>query len=236
MWIEAYDEKFRVNLRTGKNFDKVLEKVDPLVKVFARDHIEKFRYYTYEELCQEIRILVIKGIRNFDKSKGAKFSTFLHTHLNNKIISLIQRDRKMSNNASYTKQKGLDIEIPIYCMSKFKWDEADDDGDVFSVIPSHASIYSNKVCGDFKRIRFRQSLLSLLERRANDRDKDVITRMYIQEHLIKDIAKDYDVTPWAISAGIKSFGKRCLNELLIPDNDEVEVFPPANSNSIGVLL
>jgi hypothetical protein len=228
LWVEVYDEKYRLNLRKGKNYEKVLNKVDPLVKKFAKEYHGKFRYLTFDELCQEIRILVIEGIQNYDKDKKTKFSTFLHYHLNNKLISLIRADRKQGNNASSITSKGLNKEIPLYGLGKRRWSRDQDSMGIEGMFPESGALYISSGFDTFKKLRFRQSVLSVLEKKEKKYpiEVDAITKILLYDETIKEIAKFHELSGWAISMRIKNFGKRYLKDLLIPDNSGVECQPP----------
>tara|TARA_Y100000034_G_scaffold134142_1_gene201753 strand:- start:526 stop:1203 length:678 start_codon:yes stop_codon:yes gene_type:complete len=99
--VKMYDEVFYINKETGSGFGPVIKKIEPLIF-----NISKSRYingYSEEDLRQELSLIAIEGIRAFDESKGVKLSTFLHIHINNKILSKIRSVNKKSNNASSLK-------------------------------------------------------------------------------------------------------------------------------------
>ena len=50
-------------------------------------------------------------IKNYNPNKGTKLSSFLHTHINNKLISKKTSEFKKSKNASYLETESFKVEI-----------------------------------------------------------------------------------------------------------------------------
>ena len=96
--VTMYDETFSINLSTGKNIDKVFKKINPLIVKYSNKY--NISGYSREDMEQEIRLIILAGIKNFNPKKGVKLSSFLHTHIFNKLSTKIKSSRRKSRNAS----------------------------------------------------------------------------------------------------------------------------------------
>jgi DNA-directed RNA polymerase specialized sigma subunit len=95
--VDVYDETFYVNTLTNVGLESVLKKVEPLInKMCSKTYISG---YAFEDIKQELNIMVIQGISKYDPAKGTKLSTFLQNHLRKKMISKLRSVNKMSNHA-----------------------------------------------------------------------------------------------------------------------------------------
>jgi RNA polymerase sigma factor (sigma-70 family) len=96
--VDVYDETFYVNTLTNVGLESVLKKVEPLInKMCSKTYISG---YAFEDIKQELNIMVIQGISKYDPAKGTKLSTFLQNHLRKKMISKLRSVNKMSNDSS----------------------------------------------------------------------------------------------------------------------------------------
>ena len=96
-FIEMYDEKIFVSTKTKQGYDKVLKKIDPLLcKWASRTYMSG---YGFDDIKQELSVIIIEGINAFDPDKNVKLSSFLHNHLKNKLISKLKSINKLSNDA-----------------------------------------------------------------------------------------------------------------------------------------
>jgi len=109
MKVKMYNEEMNICHESGKGYDLVLKKIDPLLNKNAK-RLCKFGY-EFEDAKQELVIMILRGIRNYDIDKGVKLSTFLHIHLNNKIISKIKTIVKKSNVATENNEDGYVSEV-----------------------------------------------------------------------------------------------------------------------------
>lgn len=111
--VRMYNEEFKIDRVTMAGYDKVLKKIEPLICDYARKFF--FGDMEYEDRKQEIYMIAIHGINNFNPNRGTKLSSFLHTHIRNKIISKIKSLNKKSNNASryFGDESGYLKEIPL---------------------------------------------------------------------------------------------------------------------------
>jgi len=96
--VSVYNECFFIDANTGVGFDRLIKKIDPLL--FKMSKAFYINGYSQEDLKQELAILAIEGVRSFDGTRGVKLSTFLQTHLHNKLISKIRSKNKLSDNAT----------------------------------------------------------------------------------------------------------------------------------------
>jgi len=96
-YVEMYSEKIYINTSTKEGYTRVLKKIDPLLcKWSSKTYLSG---HTFEDIKQELSMIIIEGVNAFNPDKGVKLSTFLHTHLKNKLISKIKSINKLSNDA-----------------------------------------------------------------------------------------------------------------------------------------
>ena len=95
--VEMYEEKVYVNTKTKAGYARVLERIDPLICKWASKTY--MSGYYFEDIKQELSLIIIEGIDSFNPDKKVKLSTFLHTHLRNKLISKLKSVNKLSNDA-----------------------------------------------------------------------------------------------------------------------------------------
>ena len=115
MIVKMYDEEYEIFHENCYGYEKVMKKIDPLVNKHAR-RLCAFDL-TFEDAKQEVLIILIEGIKNYDESKNVKLSTFLHVHLNNKVISKIKTINKKSRCATLEKADGFKKEIAFSRLS-----------------------------------------------------------------------------------------------------------------------
>lgn len=106
--VRMYDEEIYVSTKTKEGYDKVLKKIDPLLcKWAARTYMSG---YGFDDIKQELSIIIIEGINAFDPERKVKLSSFLHNHLKNKLISKLKSVNKLSNDAyAYPEEKTKSI-------------------------------------------------------------------------------------------------------------------------------
>ena len=187
--VEVYDEHIKINIETGMGYDKVLEKMDPLLNSYSY----KFKIETMEpeDVKQELVIIVLEGIANYNHEKNVKLSTFLHTHIFNKIISKINSTLKKSNNASFLKTK-----------NKFnKTLSLEDLGDSSENFISDTNFFDEEGSDDFS------FLLYNLKNIFDDLTWNVFESIYIKSNTIKDCANDLGIEIWVVSNIIKKIKK-----------------------------
>ena len=231
MWVEVFDEKYSLNMATGKNFDKVLRKVEPLVDKKVIQFLKSCpSYITFEDLKQEVWVITISLLKAFDKTKGTKLSTFLTSSIETKLISLVRSLNRMKDNASFLHEDSFDPTIFNYAKEAFplsksvSW-EKEECRTLESLIPS--SIACND---DFSSIDFRLSLDSLLAKYSFHFEEDVrkfIENILFKDDTLADAGKHSALSDWALSAKLKR-GARYLEDLKIKTVSEEAL--PANSD------
>jgi RNA polymerase sigma factor (sigma-70 family) len=96
--VQMYGDTFFISTKTKKGYDKVLKKIDPLIRsISSKIYIQG---YTFDDIKQEVTILAMEGIDSYNPDKNVRLSTFLHIHIRNKVISMIKHHNKLSNDAS----------------------------------------------------------------------------------------------------------------------------------------
>lgn len=186
--VRMYDEEFSIDKRSKKGYDKVLKKLEPMVCDWARKVY--FGDMPFEDRKQEIYVMAIQGIENYKEDKGVALSSFLHTHIRNKIISKIKSTNKKSNNAtSYTTENtGYLQEIPLSSMAEGVEDSVTND-------TSDISTFSNK-----------SLLVEDLRRELGDFEMSVI-HLLDMGYSVRAIAAEMDVKVGKINSAIKKIRK-----------------------------
>lgn len=192
--VEVYNEKFFLNTLTGEGIDKILKKLDGLLtkkskKVFLKG-------YTPQDIKQELTIMVIEGIKKFDFSRGVKLSSFLHAHLNNKIISEIHHHNRLANDAcAYVKP--LEDKPTIYSEAQstqlIRGEESEEDY-VEGVGTDHNPFFRD--LNDFERLEFRITLEKLTGS-LDYKTRKIIEMVYFEDYTVKDAAEKLGLTGWA---------------------------------------
>lgn len=95
--VRMYDEDVYVNTQTKEGYARVLERIDPLLCKWASKTY--MPGYNFEDIKQELALIIIEGVNAYNPDKKVKLSTFLHTHLRNKLVSKIKSVNKLSNDA-----------------------------------------------------------------------------------------------------------------------------------------
>lgn len=108
--VEMYEESIEINQKTGYGFDRIIKKIEPFIS--SQAYSFSIPNSSIEDIKQDIYVIVIQGIKNFNPEKKTKLSTFLHTHIINKMISKMKSSYKKSKNASYIDGDTFCQEIP----------------------------------------------------------------------------------------------------------------------------
>ena len=196
--VRMYDEEFVIDKKTGLGFDKVLQKIEPLINKWASN--TRFGDMPFEDRKQEIYIIALNGIQNFDDTKKTKLSTFLHTHIKNKIISKIKSTNKKSNNANYyhTDNDGFIREIPVSHISTTgSASYGDDNPDLYNIVPDTSS---------FSAISDENLIMGEVKENLSDTDYKIVN-MLREGSSIKDIGEELELNYWTVSSQIKKIKK-----------------------------
>lgn len=204
--VQVYDEEVYIDTQTGQGFDRVLKRIDPLLcKMASKTYIPGYRF---EDVKQELTIIAIEGIKNYDNSKNVRMSTFLHVHLKNKIISKVLSKNKQSSDAvfsehvereesSYSKLSRIREEIPFSSMRTYSKDDTDN-RKFEERVDSKTSIYN--LGSDFEFDAAFNSALKTLDQET----QDILRKVYFEEKTIAETAQDFGLKPWAVSKKLKS--------------------------------
>jgi DNA-directed RNA polymerase specialized sigma24 family protein len=207
--VKVYDESFYVNTETGQGFGPVLKKMSTYINKLTNKY--KFGSAPFDDVRQELNILAVEGIKNFDPRKNVKLSTFLHIHLTNKSISKAIRFTFASKRASLL--KGDDAfshfsELPFSSLSlKYKADEEMDIGEEGVVEHYALNSYRDLIPSSGQKAPSTGSseLLKNLETFAieNKEMAKVLYMISFENKTISDIAEELGIRPVTLSQRIK---------------------------------
>lgn len=216
--VEVYNETFYVNTATGEGVGAVIKKIEPLlIKKARKTHLVG---YDFEDIKQELVLIAMDGIRNFDGNKGVKLSTFLHIHLSNKIISKIKNHNKLSNDASSlageaNSYQGDTAKFRIsrgeYNFSQVagtkKSDNSETDLLFIDKVAAGDGMFSNNHMSDFDRLEFRMCL-DKLTRKMDSSTRKIIELIYFNDYTVKDAAEAVGLTGWAASVRLRKLAEK----------------------------
>jgi RNA polymerase sigma factor (sigma-70 family) len=234
--IKMFNKAIFINKKTGEGYQEVLESIDPLICGWAsRVYMPG---YTFEDIKQDLIIIAIEGINSYDHNKGVKLSSFLTTHIRNKLISKLKSVNKLSNDASMLRSTadtcscedsdqvgevcnecGLKVGSK-YRSSKeeFSFSLMDDslsksgDEEVLfqNSISNSDSLYSSSSSDyDISDISI---ILEKLKEDLDEKTFSVLTKVWVEGYSIKAAAKSVGITGWGASQRIKRLAK---NQLII---------------------
>ena len=199
--VKVYDEEFLINRKSGVGFEKVISKMEPtFTKILKKRFISG---YTYSDMKHELVILAIEGINNFNPDKNVKLSTFLETHINNKLISKIKTENKMARNATYLKKTdSFSSEIPFtnIIIDKETYEQPSVEESVSEEDTFLSSRTSN---GDYE-------FNSLLDALGGVVDEKIIKAMRLimfSGMNIKEASNEVGLNPWVVSRCLRSLSK-----------------------------
>jgi RNA polymerase sporulation-specific sigma factor len=73
------------------------------------------RFYDFDDLMQISSYAMIKAITTYDETKGVKLQTWVHTHINNEILSEIRKFNKDVKATSLTAPEDDSVEYELTC-------------------------------------------------------------------------------------------------------------------------
>ena len=186
-----YDEEIFIDISSGMGIERVLKKIEPLINKWAADI--RFGDMPFEDRKQEIYIIALQGIEKYDDSKGTKLSSFLHTHIKNKILSKIRSVNKKSNNANVylTADSGYLREIPESQIVVSDSKESSKDINLFDVYYDQSS-----EIGDDSEIVMQELRESLTEREFS------IVSMLDIGMSIREISDELEENYWTVSKAV----------------------------------
>lgn len=193
--VKMYDEEIFIDISSGLGIERVLKKIEPLINKWAADI--RFGDMPFEDRKQEIYIIALQGIEKYDDTKGTKLSSFLHTHIKNKILSKIRSVNKKSNNACVymTNSSGYLKEI-AESQIKINSGSSDDKSGSLSVFDAYADTSALSVISD--------SSIIIDELRGSLSEKDFkIVEMLDFGMSIKEISDEMQENYWTVSKAVK---------------------------------
>jgi RNA polymerase sigma factor (sigma-70 family) len=207
--VEVYDESYYVNTETGEGVDKVLAKIDPLLCKKASKTF--MNGYNFEDIKHELVLIAMDGIKKFNPDMGVKLSTFLHVHLQNKLISRLRSENKLSNDAfglygrpdSDAKIKRVREEINF---SQFVPPEGMEGLSFENSISEDGGLYFPKR-NAYDRVEFEISLKKI-SRKLDYRTRKIIELVYFKDYSIKDAAEAVGLSGWAASMRLKKLANK----------------------------
>ena len=187
-----YDEEYEIDHETCKGYEKILSKIDPLVNKYAR----KLCLFglDFDDAKQEVVIILLEGVRNYDHSKNVKLSTFLHLHINNKVISKIKTISKKSRCATLDKDGGFQKEIAFSKLSE-------NDMDGYIPISSFTDFHYDE---DKLYI---QQIFSEVTRLYDLLTSELLYLVSIEGHTIIAASEILKINSWTASSKLKKLSK-----------------------------
>jgi len=237
--VKMFNEEILIDKRTKLGYEKVLSKIDPLLCGWAsRVYMPG---YDFDDIKQEASIIAIEGIEAFDPEKNVKLSSFLTTHIKNKIISKLKSVNKLSNDASLVtiSEKTCSCKSPDfsqnicnncnltrdsryrssreeYSFSSLNNDLLTNSGEYVSFensISNSDCFYSDDVSG------YDEADLSIAINRLRDSIDpmtfDILKMVWLDGHSIKYAAQEVGISGWGASMRLKKLSKnRVIKDLL----------------------
>ncbi len=218
-YIEMYDEKIYIDMVTKQGYARVLERIDPLLcKWSARTYLPG---YTYEDIKQELSIIIVEGVNAYNPEKKVKLSTFLHTHLRNKLISKIKSVNKLSNDACALREvSGSDgegekpkyrksrEELSFSAMAKVDPSSGEEYCEFQNTLSNSDSLYSEDGTV-FERIDLELAIEKVADL-VDEKTYIILRRVCLDGYSIKDAASEVGLTGWAASMRLKKLSKHKL--------------------------
>jgi hypothetical protein len=225
MKVHVYNEAFDISISTGQGFGDVLKKIQPFINKMARKYFYLTRYKMMDDLEQDIRVIAIQGIRNYNLSKS-KLSTFLQAHIENKLISLVRRFDADKRDAAFISRDELGTDFPSREGSLDR-------------IRSMRSLNNQNTLDDIMSDRFGLYLFkenidtSIAVSQLIHKYKDsyiiecyCLGQIFFAGRGIEDAAKEVGLSGWALSMRIKKFA-RLARDLRIKNSDPY--IPPSKN-------
>ena len=223
--VDMYDEKIFVDTSTKKGYSRVIERIDPLICKWASKTY--MPGYTYEDIKQELSVIIVEGINSFDPTKKVKLSTFLHTHLRNKLISKIKSVNKLSNDACSL--RSVESELKEDEVKYRRSREELSFSAMMKVDPGSGEEYcefqdtlsnSDALFGDdgtiYERIDLELAIQKIAEI-VDDKTYVILRKVCLDGYSIKDAASEVGLTGWAASMRLKKLSKHKLISDILGD-------------------
>lgn len=222
-YVDMYDEKIFIDTKTKMGYSRVLERIDPLLcKWSSRTYMPG---YTYEDIKQELSVIIVEGINSFDPNKKVKLSTFLHTHLRNKLVSKIKSVNKLSNDACSLRGKGVvnesddgkyrrsREELSFSSIAKVDPNSGEEYSEFQTTLAESDSLYAEDGTV-FERIDLELAIEKVADL-VDDKTYLILRKVCLEGYSIKDAAAEVGLTGWAASMRLKKLSKhKIINDIL----------------------
>lgn len=106
-----------VDTRIGEGVDKILNELNSFISYQTTQ--VSFPSYSPEDVAQELRLLALEALPNYDISKKTNMITFLQNHVRNRIINLCKFVSEKRRRATYYKSQVVKVRCPK-CRTFFK--------------------------------------------------------------------------------------------------------------------
>lgn len=110
-------KKVWVDTRTGEGVWEIINHLKSFINYQASKL--SFQGYSNEDLVQEIYLIALDGISNYNINKNANISTFLQNHIKNRIINLCKFMSEKHKIATFNRNKVVKVKCPE-CKAFFK--------------------------------------------------------------------------------------------------------------------
>lgn len=222
-YVDMYDEKIFIDTKTKKGYARVLERIDPLLcKWSSRTYMPG---YTYEDIKQELSVIIVEGINSFNPKKKVKLSTFLHTHLRNKLVSKIKSVNKLSNDACSLRDKTSlgssednryrksREEFSFSSMARVDPKSGEEYSEFQTTLSESDSLYAEDGT-IFERIDLELAIEKVSEV-IDNKTYLILRKVCLEGFSIKDAAAEVGLTGWAASMRLKKLSKhKIINDIL----------------------
>jgi DNA-directed RNA polymerase specialized sigma subunit len=226
-YVEMYEEKIYIDMKTKQGYARVLERIDPLLcKWSSRTYLPG---YTYEDIKQELSIIIVEGVNAYNHNKKVKLSTFLHTHLKNKLISKIKSVNKLSNDASSLrgatalepdgdkpKYRKSREELNFSTMAKTDPNSGEEYCEFQNTLSNSDSLYSEDGT-IFERIDL-ELAIEKVGSLVDEKTYTILKRVCLDGYSIKDAAGEVGLTGWAASMRLKKLSRHKLITDMLGDS------------------
>lgn len=200
MIVKMYDEEYEIRHSNCFGYEKIISKIDPLLNKHART-LCGFGL-DFEDAKQEVIIILIDGIKNYDSDKNVKLSTFLHIHLKNKVISKIKTLTKKSRCASLEKNSSYKSEVSFSSL-------AENELDGYIPISSFSDFHY-----DEDKVQLHQTF-EQIEKLYGTEASDLLYLVSIEGHTIVSASEILNINSWTASNKLKKISSdpRIINML-----------------------
>ena len=205
-----------VDTRTGKGLDVVLDHMSDTIKY----HTSKVKLpsTSREDVSQELRVLVLAGVAEFDLTKETNLMTFLQNHLRNRIVNLYKFATERCRTPTHDRYRLYKIRCPD-CRSYSLFDES---------APKAVENIQCRACGRKQRKNeaWRKYPLPLITFSSDSRHPD-------GEMNLQDLASYEDLAAIGASSGDNNV-ETLINRIALEEAGQIG--PPTNRLIIKHLL